>query len=109
VLLNLALNGLDAVDPGGVVRLRSGAAGGAAELRIEDDGPGIAAEIREHLFEPFLSTKPPEKGTGLGLSLCWELVRENGGELELVETSARGTTFVVRMPLAVAGARRAHA
>ncbi|MGH7859163.1 MAG: sensor histidine kinase, partial [Candidatus Binatia bacterium] len=110
VLLNLALNGLDAIDRGGHVWIRSGRRNGGAELLVEDDGPGIAPEIRGRLFEPFVSTKPPEKGTGLGLSLCYDLVRENGGELELADSSSgRGATFVVRLPLAGAAARRAHA
>ena len=84
VLLNLALNGLDAVARGGTVRVRTGSNGAVAELYVDDDGHGIPAEIRSRIFEPFFSTKPPERGTGLGLSLCADLVRENGGEIQLV-------------------------
>ncbi|MGH7822534.1 MAG: ATP-binding protein [Candidatus Binatia bacterium] len=109
VLLNLALNGLDAVECGGHVWIRTARRNGAGEIRVEDDGPGIPPEVRKRLFEPFFSTKPPEKGTGLGLSLCWDLVKENGGELEVAEGGGRGAAFVLRMPLAAPGARRAHA
>jgi two-component system NtrC family sensor kinase len=110
VLLNLTLNGLDAVERGGGVAIASASRGGEVELRVEDDGPGVAPDVRSRLFEPFFSTKPPEKGTGLGLSLCWDLVRENGGRLELDPGPAeRGTVFVVRLPAASEASRRAHA
>ena len=109
VIVNLVLNGLDAVGEGGRVRVWSGRRGDQAELRVEDDGPGIPPAIRDRLFEPFFSTKPPEKGTGLGLSLCWDLVRENGGEISLApQETMRGSSFVVRFPSSPAGEARAH-
>jgi signal transduction histidine kinase/HAMP domain-containing protein len=110
VLLNLALNGLDAVDRGGSVRIATQGCGANAEIAVSDNGEGIAPELRERIFEPFFSTKPPEKGTGLGLSLCHDLVKENGGEIELNQSSAgQGTEFVVRLPLALEVELRAHA
>ena len=110
VVLNLALNGLDAVERGGWVRITTRTQAGAALISVCDNGGGIAEELRERVFEPFFSTKPPEKGTGLGLALCHDLVRENGGEIELKEsTLGVGTEFVIRLPLAVAVELRAHA
>jgi signal transduction histidine kinase len=110
VLLNLTLNGLDAIDRGGRVTVRTLPVAGFAELRVEDDGAGVPVELRERVFEPFFSTKPPEKGTGLGLSLCHDLVRENGGELELHDPArGAGTVFVVRLALAEAEKLRARA
>lgn len=108
VLLNLALNGLDAVERAGEVKIRSRGRWETAELRVEDNGAGFSPEARRHLFEPFFSTKPPEKGTGLGLALCYDLVKENGGELELAEGGI-GTVFVIRLPAARAKESRAHA
>jgi two-component system NtrC family sensor kinase len=110
VVLNLALNGLDAVDRGGWVRITTRARAEAAEVSVCDNGGGIAEELRDRVFEPFFSTKPPEKGTGLGLALCHDLVRENGGEIELKEsTVATGTEFVIRLPLSIRTELRAHA
>jgi signal transduction histidine kinase len=110
VLLNLTLNGLDAIDRGGRVTVRTLAAAGVAELRVEDDGVGVPVELRGRVFEPFFSTKPPEKGTGLGLSLCHDLVRENGGELALHDPAkGAGSVFVVRLALAEAEKLRARA
>lgn len=110
VVLNLALNGLDAVERGGRVSISTAIDGDHGELRVEDDGPGISAEIRERIFEPFFSTKPPEKGTGLGLALCHDLVRENGGTIELVASEpGGGTAFRIRLPMVGTGKLRAHA
>ena len=110
VVLNLALNGLDAVDRGGWVRITTRARAETAEVSVCDNGAGIAEELRDRVFEPFFSTKPPEKGTGLGLALCHDLVRENGGEIELKEsTVGAGTEFVIRLPLAIRTELRAHA
>jgi signal transduction histidine kinase len=110
VLVNLALNGLDATSRGGQVRITTTVRGGVCELRVHDDGAGIPEELRARVFEPFFSTKPPERGTGLGLTLCADLVHENGGEIELeASESGRGTTFLVRLALAPAEKARAHA
>jgi signal transduction histidine kinase/HAMP domain-containing protein len=109
VVLNLVLNGLDAIDRGGWVRITTRARDGVAEIRVRDNGGGIAEELRDRVFEPFFSTKPPEKGTGLGLALCQDLVRENGGEIELEESTVGvGTEFVIRLPLALPAELRAH-
>ncbi len=100
VLINLVLNGLDAVDRGGSVRLTTAAIGGEAEIHVVDDGEGISEEVRTRIFEPFFSTKAPEKGTGLGLALCADLVRENGGEIRLAYSAVgRGSDFVIRLAL----------
>ncbi len=109
VVLNLALNGLDAVDRGGWVKVATRVSGDRAEISVRDNGSGIPSDIRERVFEPFFSTKPPEKGTGLGLALCHDLVRENGGEIELRESTVGvGTEFVIRLPLSARNELRAH-
>jgi signal transduction histidine kinase len=110
VLLNLAMNGLDAVDRGGWVRIATRMVDDVAEISVSDNGGGIPEELRERIFEPFFSTKPPEKGTGLGLALCHDLVRENGGEIELRESAVGvGSEFVIRLTLSARSELRAHA
>lgn len=70
-------------------------AGGEIEVAVEDDGPGVAPEIRDRLFRPFVSTKP---SGGLGLALARRLTRLHGGEVTLVPGPGGGARFVVRLP-----------
>jgi len=67
-------------------------------LEVSDTGPGVSAEVRARLFEPFFSTKPPGVGTGLGLFVCQEIARERGGSIVLVERAGPGATFRVELP-----------
>jgi two-component system sensor histidine kinase HydH len=66
------------------------------EIHFADTGPGISPETRQHLFEPFFTTRP--EGTGLGLALCREIVVQHGGEIELETTGGSGTSFRITLP-----------
>ncbi len=58
--------------------------GSAVEIRVRDNGTGIAPEIRDKLFQPFVTTKPAGEGTGLGLSLSYDIVtQQHGGSIEV--------------------------
>jgi signal transduction histidine kinase len=102
VILNLVLNAADAVGPGGHVRIEASRAAAGVRLSVSDDGPGIAPEVRERLFEPFVTTKEVGKGTGLGLAVCRGLVEAAGGTIDLDPSVTRGARFVVELPAAVA-------
>lgn len=92
VLRNLAQNALEATPSGGVVRLKgNGRADGALEFVVEDSGPGLAATVRERLFQPCASTKVG--GSGLGLALSHQIAQQAGGRLELLRSDGRGTAF----------------
>jgi signal transduction histidine kinase len=65
---------------------------------VADSGPGIAPEVRPHLFEPYFTTK--EAGTGLGLAISDRIVREHGGRIEVESEPGKGTTFSVCLPVA---------
>ncbi len=65
---------------------------------VRDNGPGIAAEVREHIFEPFFTTKPPGDGTGLGLSTSRRIVDAQGGSLSLAESVPGRTVFEIVVP-----------
>ena len=67
-------------------------------LEVSDTGPGVPADVRPRLFEPFFSTKPAGVGTGLGLFVCQEIVREQGGTIALLERAGPGATFRVELP-----------
>jgi signal transduction histidine kinase len=98
VLLNLARNAYDAMgERGGELTFKAESAEQEVRLTVSDTGPGIPPRIRERLFEPFAgSTKPG--GSGLGLAICRELLRAQGGEIELRATSQQGTIFELYLP-----------
>jgi two-component system C4-dicarboxylate transport sensor histidine kinase DctB len=100
VLGNLIGNALDvlaahAPPSGGLVRISLEADEKQAQLRVADDGPGVPASFRSHLFEPFQTTKP--SGTGLGLALSRRIARAHGGDLVL-EPSSAGASFLLTLP-----------
>ena len=96
---NLLRNALQALRgrEGGHVRLRALREGEEVLLRIEDDGPGVAAKDRERLFDPYFTTK--SDGTGLGLAIVKKVVLEHGGEITYADSELGGACFEVRLPL----------
>jgi two-component system NtrC family sensor kinase len=99
VVLNLVLNALDVTPGGGSVRLCLEPVGEAAELRVEDEGPGVPEALRERVFEPFFSSKPEAPG-GLGLAISRRIVEEAGGRIAAEATASGGGCFRVRLPRA---------
>ena len=79
--------------------------GGEVEIRVRDNGTGIAPEFRDKLFQPFFTTKPPGEGTGLGLSISYDIVtQQHGGTIEVDSSLAEFTEFTIRLPRrAIAG------
>lgn len=73
------------------------------ELRVEDDGRGIAPEDLSRLFEPFFTTKG-SKGTGLGLAVTWGIIEGHNGTIDVLSKPGRGTAFIIHLPLATAKA-----
>ena len=100
VIANLVGNAIDFAAAGGApsptVEMQLQARQGRAEMRVSDNGHGVAEGVRPRLFEPFVTSKP--SGVGLGLALSRRIARAHGGDLEL-ERSAVGAVFVVTLPL----------
>jgi signal transduction histidine kinase len=69
------------------------------EVRVSDDGPGIAPEHLSRIFEPFYTTKPLGQRTGLGLTISHRIVTELGGALTCASVVGQGATFIVRLPI----------
>ncbi len=130
VLMNLALNGRDAIAEAGEARdagrrggsltittdvesvgpaelRRTGvpAAGTYVRLTVHDDGAGMSETTRARIFEPFFTTKPPDRGTGLGLAAVWGIVRQSGGGIGVESALGAGSMFSVFLPIAVPRAR----
>jgi signal transduction histidine kinase len=70
------------------------------EIAIADNGPGMPEEIRQHIFDPFFSTKPIGKGTGMGMSISYQIITEkHGGKLDCFSTLGKGSEFVIQIPV----------
>jgi len=96
VFANLIVNAMEAMPGGGWIRITAVEAGQCVLVRVEDNGPGIPAEIRGRLFEPFVTARRRD-GLGLGLAISRQSVREHGGDLWV--EPATGAHFVVSLPL----------
>ena len=98
VLHNLLLNACEAVAPeSGRIEVRSRQTPQGLEIRVADNGPGIAPEIRPQVFQPF-ATHGKDSGTGLGLTVVQKIVQEHGGEVGVEQSGPEGTVFRVTLP-----------
>jgi signal transduction histidine kinase len=100
LLLNLLFNAADALGGKGRIEVRAENGAGLVRLIVEDDGPGIDAEILEQVFDPFVTTKASGQGTGLGLAVCHTIVEGLGGSIEAGNREQGGAAFEVRLPAA---------
>ena len=109
VLLNLCSNGFYAARERQRVETTSGfepilqvatrAIDDAIEIRVRDNGTGIPSEIKDRLFQPFFTTKPPGEGTGLGLSMSYEIItQQHGGSITVDSKVGEYSEFTIRLP-----------
>jgi len=111
VLFNLVSNARDASPPGSEITVRCQTRevatdargtippGRYVELAVEDHGTGVSDDVRNRLFEPFVTTKPAGRGTGLGLSTCQSIAAELGGAITVETTPGQGSTFAFVLPV----------
>jgi PAS domain S-box-containing protein len=100
VWMNLAMNAVDAMPEGGRMTVRSGREGRThVWFSVEDTGQGISEDVREHIFEPFFSTKDDHRGTGLGLAVVHGIVTGHRGRVEVETTAGSGSCFRVVLPV----------
>lgn len=99
-------NALEALGSDGKIEVTISKQRGHAIVTIGDDGPGIPAEARPHIFEPFYSGREAGRGLGFGLSKCWRIVTDHGGQIDYIPGRPHGAIFRIRLPL-VANAKRA--
>ncbi len=94
-VMNLLLNGAQAMPSGGPLTVGVAPANGRVRLAVTDEGPGVPPEIRDRIFEPFVTTK--QDGVGLGLALTRRIVEDHGGAIGF-DGGGRGTTFWIELP-----------
>ncbi len=108
VILNLVANALQAMSPGGVLKITLNETADQIDLAFQDDGCGMAPETLQKLFEPFFTTKDAGQGTGLGLSLTRKIIESHGGSIAASSPGiGQGSTFRVRLPRAASATRAA--
>ena len=97
VWTNILDNAIDAMGGQGEIRIRAFVRDADLVVEICDNGPGMPPEVRERIFEPFYTTKPPGKGTGLGLHITHNVVARHGGRIN-IQSGPGGTCFEVCLP-----------
>ncbi len=115
VMLNLIVNAAHAIEAAekggqGAITVATRAINNWAEIRVSDTGTGIKPENLQRVFDMFFTTKPPGKGTGQGLAICHTIVtQKHSGTLNVESEEGVGTTFIVRLPIAIANAAQVAA
>ncbi len=97
-LLNLVMNGIEAMPKGGELGLDTRVDGDEVEIRIADSGVGIPPDQREKIFQLYYTTKPA--GSGIGLAMTFRMVQLHGGKIDFTSQPGQGTTFSLRFPVA---------
>jgi signal transduction histidine kinase len=98
VFTNLVSNAMEAMGGGGEIRISARVVLGEVLVEVEDDGPGIAPEIRANLFQPFV-TAGKKNGLGLGLALARQTVLDHGGDMWVESEPECGAIFRFRLPV----------
>jgi len=96
-LMNLIINGIQAISGGGQVQVNAGKAGDSLWLRVQDTGPGIPPNELGEIFDPYFTTKP--EGNGLGLWIAQQIAVAHGGDLHAENAPGGGAVFVLTLPL----------
>jgi len=96
----LATNAIDAMPDGGTLTLRASRSGSRVLVQVIDTGIGIPPENMTKIFDPFFTTKDVGRGTGLGLAVCYGILSDHGGRLDVRSSVGIGTTFTITLPVA---------
>lgn len=97
-LLNIAINAIQAMPHGGSLRFESAISGDFVEIRIADAGGGIPLAVRDKVFRLYFTTKPG--GSGIGLAMTFRIVQLHDGTISFASEPGKGTTFLIRLPIA---------
>ncbi len=98
VFTNILVNARQALSPGGEIWIRGGEDEKTVFIEVQDNGRGIPKQHLNNIFDPYFTTKRENGGTGLGLPICYNIVREHGGRIEVKSATGKGSTFKVIVP-----------
>jgi signal transduction histidine kinase len=99
VLVNLAVNAIQAMHDGGTLAVTTRASDGVVAIEVADSGTGMSEDVLKQLFNPFFTTKDVGEGTGLGLSVVHGIVKAHGGEISVESALGKGSKFTVQLPV----------
>jgi signal transduction histidine kinase len=99
VFLNILINARQAINGPGEISITTYRKGNRAFIEISDNGSGIVPERLSRIFDPGFTTTGVGVGTGLGLSICYQIVQDHKGEIEVTSEVGKGTTFTIILPM----------
>lgn len=99
LFLNLILNASQAIEPNGIINIRTGMENNYISIAISDNGVGIPADVIKDIFNPFFTTRDVGKGLGLGLSIVYRIIESHKGDINVQSEPGHGTTFTIRLPV----------
>lgn len=107
VFLNMLTNAAQSIEDRGVIKLRTWQNDDQVCVAIQDDGKGIPEENQSKIFDPFFTTKAVGEGTGMGLSICYKIIKQHGGDIQVTSEIGKGTVFLISLPCRTATLKQA--
>ena len=99
VIMNILTNSLQAMEPGkGELFIQTISSAIGIKIIIKDNGKGMSPEVKEHIFEPFYTTKDVGQGSGLGLSISYGIIEKHNGNIDVISEPGKGTEFIISLP-----------
>jgi len=98
VIMNILTNSIQAIKDKGEIFIQTISSESVVKIIIKDNGSGMSPEVKEHIFEPFYTTKDVGQGTGLGLSISFGIIEQHEGYIEVLSEPGKGTEFIITLP-----------
>jgi signal transduction histidine kinase len=101
VILNILNNSIQAIEGKGEILIQTIRSGIGIKIIIKDSGVGMSPEVKDHIFEPFYTTKEVGEGTGLGLAISFGIIEQHQGNIDVISEPGKGTEFIISLPLRI--------
>ena len=98
VIMNILTNSIQALEKGGELFIQTVSGAIGIKIIIKDNGLGMTREVKEHIFEPFYTTKEVGQGSGLGLSISYGIIEKHNGNIDVISEPGKGTEFIISLP-----------
>ncbi len=98
VIMNILTNSIQAMGGGGELFIQTVSSAIGVKIIIKDTGEGMTPEVKEHIFDPFYTTKEVGEGTGLGLSISYGIIERHNGNIDVISEPGKGTEFIISLP-----------